>query len=102
MKDNPLVIFDFRITNDDLGRVRAGARGCPAGAKAMFFAKLPCSHRQFSPHGQKLRFCLIPQRALEGFHRFAESSMVCCLAGFLLSSLENAWEMGSMSPETYC
>ncbi len=32
--------------------------------------------RLLTPAGQKLRFCLIPLRALGGFHGLAQSSMV--------------------------
>ncbi len=38
-----------------------------------------------SPFGQKLHFCLIPLRALGGFHRFAESSIVRRLANLTSS-----------------
>ncbi len=84
---------------------------------------LPClklTPRVFAPARQKLRFwlnCLAPvgsfhpcglahrsdsplrERPVGAVDRFAESSMACCLTGLLLSSLENTWEMGSVSPE---
>ncbi len=48
------------------------------------------------PIGFTARFaCALP----EAVDRFAETSMVCRLAGLPFSSPEDAWEMDSMSPE---